>query len=191
MNPTIGVQMDWAPLMCLAHWDPGPSAAAHGLLIQDNTISGKANWAIYMDNGASHNIVRRNNMEDFTAVPFGPYGASLISIMRDCHGNVFRDNIIGPLGPGAGVGIYCAGDNNDFIRNDYTKSGIPGLTAGGIPCVMLANTYDPATGDLVAEPENNLVFESGGLPPGTTAAEQVLDQPRELTGATTNTVVGH
>jgi hypothetical protein len=112
-------------------------------------------------------------------------------LWNGCDGNLFRGNVLGPLGSGAGVGIYCEGDNNDFIRNDYTKSGIPGLAGGDIPCIMLANTYDPVTGDLVAEPENNLVFESGGLPPGTTATEQVLDQPCELTGATTNTVVGH
>jgi hypothetical protein len=43
----------------------------------------------------------------------------------------------------------------------------------------------------MAEPENNLVFETDGLPSGTTIAEQVLDDPCKLTGTTTNMVVGH
>jgi len=92
---------------------------------------------------------------------------------------------------GRGSGIYCAGDNNDFIRNDYTQSGLQGLSVGGRPCVWLAVYYDVMTGDYVDDAENNLVFELDGLPPGTTAAEQVLDDPRALTGTTTNTVVGH
>jgi len=189
MNPSEDVELSLVPAICLA--DFVAFAGAHGLLVQDNTITGEADWAIMVDMGASDNIIRRNNLENFTAVQFGLYGTCQIILTATCHDNVFRDNVIGPLGLGAGVGIYCAGYNNDFVRNDYTLSGIPGLTAGGIPCIMLANTYDPATGDLVTEPENNLVFESEGLPPGTTATEQVLDQPRELTGATTNTVVGH
>jgi hypothetical protein len=189
MNPSEDAGLSFVPAICLA--DYVLFGGAHGLLIQDNTITGGADWAIILDMGASDNTIRGNNLENFTAVQFGLYGACQISLQSTCHDNVFRDNVIGPLGPGAGVGIYCAGDNNDFIRNDYTRSGIPGLTAGGIPCIMLANTYDPATGDLVAEPENNLVFEPTGFPTGTTATDQVLDQPRELTGATTNTVVGH
>ena len=103
---------------------------------------------------------------------------------------LFRKNTIGPLGDGAIAGITCGGSSNDFIRNDYTQSGIPGLTAGSIPCVWLMNSYDPDTGDVIAEPENNLVFEPDGFPPGTTAADQVLDDPRECTGTTTNTVIG-
>ena len=85
------------------------------------------------------------------------------------------------------AGIWCAGDNNDFIRNDYTQSGIPGLTAGNIPCVRLTTYHDLATGDFLGQAENNLVFELDSLPPGTGAAEQVLDE----TSNTTNTIVGH
>ncbi len=117
--------------------------------------------------------------------------ANQIAVSAGCDRNLFTRNTIGPLGDGATAGVMCEGSSNDFIRNDYTQSGIPGVTAGAISCVWLANSYDPDTGDLIAEPENNLVFEPGGFPPGTTAAEQVLDDPRELTGTTTNAVVGH
>jgi hypothetical protein len=56
----------------------------------------------------------------------------------------------------------------------------------------LSDTYDPDTGDLIAEAENNLVHESGRFPPGTgDAKKQVLDDVRERTGTTTNRVVGH
>ena len=55
---------------------------------------------------------------------------------------------------------------------------------------MLANSYDPDTGDLIAEPENNLVFETL-FPTGTDAIEQVLDDALECTGTTTNMVVGY
>ena len=190
MSPSEDVPLAGAVAMYFAGFAPFHSGGAQGLLVQDNTITGKADWAIFLDLGASGNVIRRNNLEGLTATPYGLFGAGQIGITSACENNVFRDNVLGPLGPGVGVGIYCAGDNNDFIRNDYTKTGIPGLTAG-IPCVLLANTLDPATGDLVAEPENNLVFEPTGFPTGTTAADQVLDQPQALNGVTTNTVVGH
>jgi hypothetical protein len=190
MDPSEDVQLEFVPAICLADYET--FSGAQGLLVQDNTITGKADWGIILDNGASDNIIRRNNLANLTAVQFGLYGAAQLAIAHGSHDNIFRGNIIGPVGTGAWAGVWCWGDdNNDFIRNDYTQSGIQGLTAGGVPCVWLANFYDPETGDLVTEPENNLVFEVGCLPPGTTIVEQVLDDPRELTGATTNTVVGH
>jgi hypothetical protein len=167
--------------------------------IQRNAFTGSVFAAgIVLDGRSSHGIVVANDMSKLNA------GGAHIVVRPECHGNLFARNVIGPLVSGTGetvintpigpvrvAGISCGGDHNDFIRNDYTQSGITGLTAGGVPCVALTNTYDPDTGDLVAEPEDNLVFEADGLPAGTTATEQVLDDPRELTGTTTNTVVGH
>ena len=118
-------------------------------------------------------------------------GVMQILVEPGCQDSLFTRNFFGSLAPGAMAGVQCSGDSNYFIKNDYTHSGIPGLTAGAIPCVWLANSYDPDTGELMAEPENNLVFEADGLPSGTTIAEQVLDDPFECTGTTTNMVVGH
>jgi hypothetical protein len=177
MNPSEGVQLGLVPAMSLASYDV--FAGAQGLLVQDNTIIGKADFGIALDNGASDNIVRRNNLESFTAIQFGSYGAAQM-VINQGHSNLFTRNVIGPLGPDAFGGIVCRGTDNDIIRNDYTRSDIAGLTSGDRPCVILG-----------AASERNLVFEPDGFPPGTTAAEQVLDDPRQLTGTTTNTVVGH
>ena len=116
------------------------------------------------------------------------YDASQIAVLTGCDRNLFTRNTIGPLGEGAAAGIICGGSSNDFVRNDYTQSGIAGLTAGTVPCVWLS-PYDPDIEDLTAEPQDNLVFETL-FPEGTNAAEQVLDDPQESAGATTNVIVG-
>jgi hypothetical protein len=186
MNPSEDVQLQWVPAICLADFEV--FVGARGLLVQDNTIMGSGSFSIFVGHDSSNNIIRRNDFTGFTAVQHGPYGPCHICVGPYCHDNVCRDNIIGPVGPGEeAAGIWCAGDNNDFIRNDYTQSGIPGLTAGNIPCVRLTTYHDLATGDFLGQAENNLVFELDSLPPGTGAAEQVLDE----TSNTTNTIVGH
>ncbi len=154
--------------------------------VKGNTFTGSV-WvgAIMLDGKSSHNILIANDTSGLNV------GTAHLLVQAGCQNNLLTRNVIGPLAPGGLAGISCSGDNNDIIRNDYTQSGISGLTAGTIPCVWLANSYDPDTGDLIAEPENNLVFEPDGFPPGTTIAEQVLDDPFKLTGTTTNTVVGH
>jgi len=169
----------------------GYGTPANGVLTANNAISGQADYPILLGDGSSDNIFKGNDLSGITAQKMDIASANQIAVPAGCDRNLFTRNTIGPLGDGATAGISCGGSSNDFIRNDYTQSGIPGLTAGSIPCVWLVNTYDPDTGDLIAEPENNLVFEAEGLPPGTTAAEQVLDDPRECTGTTTNIVVGH
>jgi len=134
---------------------------------------------------SSHDVFVGNDMSNLNA------GVMQILIEPGCQDNLFTRNVIGSLGPGAMAGVQCSEDSNYFIRNDYTQSSIPGLTVGGIPCVWLANSYDPDTSELLAEPENNLVFEPDGFPPGTTVKRQVLNDSRELTGTSTNMVVGH
>lgn len=169
----------------------GYGAPAHEVLTARNTIRGHADYAIAIVDGSSDNVFMWNDLSGITARKMDIFSANQIAVFAGCDRNLFTRNTIGSLGDGATAGIKCEGSSNDFIRNDYTQSGIPGLTAGAIPCVWLANSYDPDTGDLMTEPENNLVSESDGFPPGTTAVEQVLDDPREQTGTTTNIVVGH
>ena len=169
----------------------GYGTPANGVLTANNVINGQADYAILLGDGSSDNIFKGNDLSGMTAQKMDIASANQIAVPAGCDRNLFTRNTIGPLGDGATAGISCGGSNNDFIRNDYTQSAIPGLTAGSIPCVWLGNTYDPDIGDLIAEPENNLVFEPDGFPAGTTAEEQVLDDPRECTGTTTNTVVGH
>jgi len=185
MNPSKNVSL-LAFAMGFATDSPGTSydvpAGAQGLLIQDNTTIGKADFGIVLDFGASDNIIRRNYLEGLTAVQSGAYseyGAAQIGILSGCENNVLRDNVIGPLGFGARAGIYCEGNNNDIIRNDFTKSSILGLTAGDMPCVILG----PGS-------KRNLVFEPDGFPSGTTAADQVLDDSCDRVGMTTNILVG-
>jgi len=169
----------------------GYGIPANGVLTANNIMNGQADYPILLGDGSSDNIFAWNDLSGITAKKMDIFSANQIAVPVGCDRNLFTRNTIGPLGDGATAAIGCEGSSNDFVRNDYTQSGIPGLTAGVIPCVWLANSYDPDTGDLIAEPKNNLVFETEGLPPGTTAAEQVLDDPCELTGSTTNTVVGH
>ena len=169
----------------------GYGTPANGVLTVNNTISGQADYPLLLVDGSCDNIYKGNDLSGITARKMDIFSANQIAVFPGCDRNLFTRNTIGPLGDGATAGIKCEGSSNDFIRNDYTQSGILGMTAGSIPCVWLANSYDPDTGDLIVEPEHNLVFEPDGFPLGTTAAEQVLDDPRECTGTTTNTVVGH
>jgi parallel beta-helix repeat protein len=188
MDPSEDVGVDFVPALCLADFEA--FGGAHDLLVQDNTITGKADWGIILSSGASGNVIRRNNLQDFTATQIGFNGAAQIALTYGSHDNIVRANTIGPLGSGAPAAIWSwADDDNDLIRNDYTLSGIQGLAASGVPCVWLADSYDPETGELVAEPENNLVYETL-FPEGTDCADQVRDDPRERTGATRNVVVG-
>jgi len=186
MNPSEDVQLQFVPAISLADYVAGAGHGAHGLLVQDNTITGKADYGIVLDNGASDNIIRRNNLVNFTALQFGSYGAAQIADQPACHSNLFTGNVIGSLASEAFGGIVCRGTDNDIIRNDYRRSNIPGLTSSDRPCVILG-----------AASEGNLVFELGGLPFGTGGStEQVLDLPREpdpqkAGSTTTNIVVGH
>ena len=108
-------------------------------------------------------------------------GAAQIVVRSQCHSNLFTRNVIGPLAPEAIGGIVCRGTDNDIIRNDYIGSNIPGLASSDLACVILG-----------AASEGNLVFESGGLPPGMGGSnEHVLDLTREPAGTTTNIVIGH
>lgn len=183
MNPSDDRPLNPSSAISLANYEV--FAGAHGMLVQDNTIAGKADFGIVLDNGASDNIIKRNNLVNFTAHQFGPWGAAQV-VLDECRRNLFTRNVIGPLRPEAFGGIVCRGTDNDIIRNDFTGSNIAGLTSGDQPCVILG-----------AASKRNLVFESDGLPPGAMDVTcQVLDIPREPTprgagGPTTNIVVGH
>ncbi len=61
-----------------------------------------------------------------------------IALAAGCDRNLFTRNTIGPLGDGATAGVSCGGSSNDFIRNDYTQSGILGQS-GSEPTVNLGN----------------------------------------------------
>jgi len=159
---------------------------SEGVTVQRNTFVGNVlTGAITLTGNSSRNVFVANDLSGLKA------DTAQILVAEECQNNLFARNFIGSLGPDALAAIQCSGDNNDIIRNDYTRSGIPGPVAEGTPCVWLANTCDPDTGALVAEPENNLVFEADGLPPGTATTNEVLDDPRQLTGNTTNIVIGH
>jgi len=183
MNPTENIQLTPSSAISLATYEV--LEGAYGLLVQDNIISGKADFGIVLDNGASDNIIRRNNLVNFTAHQFGPWGAAQV-LLDQSRNNIFTRNMIGALDPEAFGGIVCRGTDNDIIRNDFTDSNIAGLTSSDQSCVILGTAS-----------KRNLVFESDGLLPGMVdATEQVLDLPREPTprgdgGTTSNIVVGH
>jgi len=177
-----------APIFSTGIYYGGYDTPASGVLTTHNTISGQADYPILLVAGSSDNIFAWNDLSGMTAKKMDMYDASQIAVSAGCNRNLFTRNTIGPLGEGATAGIMCAGSSNDFVRNDYTQSGIPGLTAGTVPCVWLSN-YDTETGSLIGEPQDNLVFEAL-FPEGTDVAEQVLDDPQESTGATTNVIVG-
>ena len=159
----------------------GYGMPANGVLTTNNTISGRADFPILLGDGSSDNTFTGNDLSEITAEELGIFGSNQLAVLEGCDDNLFSKNTIGPLGDGATAGVYCDGSNNDFIKNDYRQSGIQGLSASDIPCVVL--------GAMATE---NLVQESGKFPPGTGGAtEQVLDLPRELTGTTTNRVIGH
>jgi parallel beta-helix repeat protein len=188
MNPSEGEPLSWLiPVICLADFGviPGwPGSGVHGVLVQDNTITGKADFGIVLAQGSSNNIIKGNNLENFTAVQFGLVGSAQIILGGGSNHNMLTENIIGPLGVGASAGITCfeGAFNNNFINNDYRQSGIPGIATSELPCVFL--NWDT---------DNNLVFESGGFPQETDAKSQVLDLGTfysQWTGYA-NRVIGH
>jgi len=149
--------------------------------VQGNTFTGSVSTGGIMLNGnSSRNVFVGNNMSNLNA------GAAQIVIQPGSHGNLFTRNVIGTLAPEAIGGIVCRASGNDIIRNDYVGSNIQGLASSDLACVILG-----------AASEGNLVFESGGLPPGTGGStEHVLDLTREPlsqgpAGTTANNVVGH
>ena len=103
--------------------------------------------------------------------------------------NLFTNNVFGPVDPSSVNGaIACFGFNNQFIKNDYRGTNLPGIP-NGAPCITLGVISQgyPAGG--------NTVFESGMFPTyndlETNAKMQVLDAMALETGTTTNRVVGH
>jgi hypothetical protein len=149
--------------------------------VQSNTVTGSVLTAgIMLDGHSSGYVFVANDLANLST------GVAQILVQPECHGILFARNVVGALAPDGLAGICCGGDNNDFVRNDYTQSGIAGLTSGGQPCLILG-----------PESEGNLVFESASFPVATgDATEQILDLPREpgcagRSCASTNTVVGH
>jgi hypothetical protein len=113
----------------------------------------------------------------------GPYAVADVYLRAEAGDNYFGadgrnglpGNIFGPLTPGGIAGIVDNGQNNSFVNNDYTQSGILGLRSSENVCVWLTSSTSGA-----------LVFESGSFPRGTGgASEQVVDQ------GMANRVVGH
>ncbi len=122
--------------------------------------------------------------------------------------NLFTNNIFGQISLSTPfAAVYCAGgDYNEFIKNDYRNTGLPGSYASppnDAPCVILGGIF--SGGQLIKVPTNNLVFESGMFPTiagiETNAKMQVIDFPAICqglgfglplcTGMTTNRVVGN
>jgi hypothetical protein len=151
------------------------------LTVRGNVFRGGVlTGGIILEGRCSGNLFVANDLSGLRA------GTGQIFVQPECHGNLFTKNVIGTLASGGLAAICCSGDHNDFIRNDYGSSEIPGLTTSDQPCLILDVTS-----------EDNLVFESAGFPAGTGGAtEQVLELCREPgcgepPCATANVVVGH
>ena len=124
--------------------------------------------------------------------------------------NILKNNVFGPVlnfppgdpfySPREAVRVI-SGDFNQLIKNDYTQTGLPGLTdpnrppsGANMPCISLTGFSGQ---NKFAE--NNLVFESGGFPVvngvETDAKTQVFDyllMPWSPTYPNTNNrVIGH
>ena len=152
------------------------------LVASGNTITGSMDHGIWVDswwqNLITTNAVITNNTitgEMWCAIHCHQTLNSVVS-------NNTIDMVMSVPFDGIAVVLVSASSNLDIIDNDYTGCDVPGWTmADGPGSVLLANGTS-----------NSFVFESGNFPPGTGGAKnQVLDLTKELTGTTTNRVIGH
>lgn len=108
----------------------------------------------------------------FTGIDFRNLTATLAQVYMDSgvHSNEFKNNVYGSVGRNAMAGIWCLGNDNDFVTNDYTKSHLLGWdkSPNQVPCILLD---EGTSGNLVDE----YMF-----PPGTTVCNQVLDLTDDL-----------
>ena len=171
-------------------------ALTDNALVSGNIISGQMYSGIYLL--ASHNVlVEGNAIEHFRPIWSGI--PILLEMSQNC--TVTENELIDVCDFNAGyvpyAGITISGyfapwipggvqsNNNTLMRNDYTLSRLPGLTAqsDGPFCVIL----EEGTND-------NFVDEQGGFPTGTNAKRQVFDggcYDDYGTWTTTNRVIGH
>ena len=164
-----------------------------GCTVQGNTIRGEGRSAIHLHN-TDDSYILDNDCSDYTANSpqlqgHEERGLCQLWFGKHSDGNTVSGNIWGPV-PSDGVAVVLvsargvASNNLNILDNDYGQSGVPGwnnATPVGPGCVLLANGT-----------QNTFVFESGNFPKGTGGAKkQVVDLTRELTGSTTNRVIGH
>lgn len=159
--------------------------------IQGNIICGEGRSAIHLWN-TGDSIIINNDCSGYTAswggtmIPKEEKGLCQMWFGRHSDGNRVSGNIWGPVPSDAVAVVFVSAkepsSNLDILDNDYRQCGVPGwASADGPGCVLLANGT-----------QNSFVFESGKFPPGTgDAKKQVVDLTRELTGSSTNRVVGH
>jgi len=160
--------------------------------VQGNTISGQGRSAIHLWD-TDDSIIIGNDCSGYAAnwggemIPVGEQGLCQMWFGRNSDRNKVSGNIWGSV-PSNGVAVvfvsssHSPSSNLDILENDYRRCGVPGWTSTDGPgCVLLANGT-----------QDSFVFESGNFPPGTGGAmNQVLDLTKELTGSTTNRVIGH
>ena len=162
-----------------------PAVAVNGLLVTNNTVVGNSTYGLlmanlpapdYAPNYSSNNVITGNNCSGLTTT------VSQVFLVAEAHDNIFTNNIFGTVSPYALAAVFCEGDNNSFIKNDYRQTGIPGITNSDLPCVYLS-----------WQSNENLVHESGRFPQGTNAKDQVLDEGTQYNQDTgnVNNVVGH
>jgi parallel beta-helix repeat protein len=160
--------------------------------IQGNIIRGEGRSAIHLWD-TDDSIIIGNDCSGYTSnwggdmTPTEEKGLCQMWFGRNSDGNRVSGNIWGPV-HSDGVAVvfvsprHSPSSNLNILENDYRLCDVPGwASADGPGCVLLANGT-----------ENSFVFESGNFPPGTGGAQnQVVDLTIELTGSTTNRVVGH
>jgi hypothetical protein len=120
-------------------------------------------------------------------IPIEEKGLCQMWFGRHSDGNIVSGNIWGPVHSDAVAVVlvsqrHTPSSNLSILENNYRQCGVPGWAmADGPGCVLLANGT-----------QDSFVFESGNFPVGTGGAKnQVLDLTKELTGSTTNRVIGH
>lgn len=158
-----------------------------GCAFDQNIISGKCDYGIIVSNGpsaaaGSSTYFTRNNLLGLSS-EIAPVYISDYSSKNEFTGNILGQAGQLPLDQGlCRAAIICEGQSNKFVDNDYTQSGIKGLSASEI-CLLLTST---SQGNHIAESK---------FPSGTTLCDQVLDLPRDTgqghSGATSDSILGY
>jgi len=137
-----------------------------------NTITGPMQRGIWPERGDNATITDNTiTGEMWCAIHCWRMGNSVVS-----------NNTMSVSSAGIAVVFVSASSNLAILDNDYTGCDVPGWTSADGPGAVL----------LADGTSSSFVFESGNFPPGTGGAmNQVLDLTKELTGSTTNRIIGH
>lgn len=119
--------------------------------------------------------------EDDVMVCYNKISANIAGVQMASSGWMVKKNVFLNMAEDAVASIWCMGDSNTIMKNNYVPSHQPGWTEEtptGPGAVLLYSGDEPDPEDeeyVVDYAENNIIKEKNGFPYGTKVYSQVLD----------------